>query len=125
MKKLKRMFLKDFLNSWSMCATHCGACYYHGPLIPYNWLELPPHDWAPPLDKCPSFEYFKFKAYSALGRGDLASIVFDDKEYPITDDLMQVIYTCTGCGMCTEICLKLRPLTAIFAIREELIERVK
>jgi len=123
MKKLKRTFLKDFLNTWSICSTHCGACYYRGPLIPYNWLELPPHDWAPPLEKCPSFEYFKFKAYSALGRGNLASIVFDDKEYPITDDLMQIIYTCTGCGMCTEICYKLRPLTAIFAIREELVER--
>jgi len=123
MKEFKRTFLKDFLNTWSICGTECGACYYHGPIIPHNWLELPPHDWAPPSRKCPSFEYFKFKAYSGVGRGDLASIVHDDKNYPITDDLMEVIYTCTGCGMCSEICYKLRPLTAIFAIREELLER--
>lgn len=123
MKEFKRTFLKDFLNTWSICGTQCGACYYHGPIIPHNWLELPPHDWASPSRKCPSFEYFKFKAYSGVGRGDLASIVHDDRSYPITEDLMHVMYTCTGCGMCSEICYKLRPLTAIFGIREELLER--
>ncbi|MGD0919240.1 MAG: (Fe-S)-binding protein [Thermodesulfobacteriota bacterium] len=123
MKESKRTFLKDFLNTWSICGTECGACYYHGPIIPHNWLDLPPHDWGPPSRKCPSFEYFKFKAYSGVGRGDLASIVHDDSSYPITEDLMHVMYTCTGCGICSEICYKLRPLTAIFAIREELLER--
>jgi Fe-S oxidoreductase len=123
MKEFKRTFLKEFLDTWSICGTECGACYYHGPITPHNWLELPPHEWAPPSHKCPSFEYFKFKAYSGVGRGDLASIVHDDKQFPITDDLMEVIYTCTGCGMCSEICYKLRPLTAVFAIREELLER--
>jgi heterodisulfide reductase subunit D len=123
MKKFKRTFLKEFLDTWTICSVECGACYYHGPIVPHNYLELPPPEWAPPEDKCPSFEYFKFRAYTGVGRGDLASDIHDDKEYPITDDLMKVIYTCTGCGMCSEICYKLRPLTAIFAIREELVER--
>lgn len=123
MKEFKRTFFKEFLDTWSVCGTECGACYYHGPIVPHNWLELPPHEWAPPSRRCPSFEYFKFRAYTAVGRGDLASVVHDDKEYPVTDDLMEVMYTCTGCGTCSEICYKLRPLTAIFAIREELLER--
>ena len=123
MKGHKRTFFKEFLDTWSICGTECGACYYHGPTTPHNWLELPPHKWGPPSRKCPSFDYFKFKAYSAVGRGDLASIVHDNKDFPVTDDLMEVIYTCTGCGMCSEICYKLRPLTAILAIREELLER--
>jgi heterodisulfide reductase subunit D len=123
MKEFKRTFLREFLNAWSICGTECGACYYHGPIIPHNWLELPPHDWAPPSEKCPSFEYFKFKAYTGVGRGDLASIVHDNRQYKITDDLIKVIYTCTGCGMCSEICYKLRPLSAVFAIKEELVER--
>jgi len=123
MKQFKRTFFKDFLETWNICGTECGACYYHGPIVPHNWLELPPHEWAPPFRKCPSFEYFKFKSYSGVGRGDLASIIHDNKDYRITDDVMEVIYTCTGCGMCSEICYKLRPLTAIFAIREELLER--
>jgi len=123
MKEHNRTFFKEFLDTWSICGTECGACYYHGPITPHNWLELPPHEWAPASHKCPSFDFFKFKAYSGVGRGDLASIVHDNKEFPITDDLMEVIYTCTGCGTCSEICYKLRPLTAIFAIREELLER--
>lgn len=123
MKEYRRLYLKEFLETWNICGTECGACYYHGPIIPHNWLELPPDEWAPPLRKCPSFDYFKFKAYSGVGRGDLASIVYDNKDFPITDDLMEVLYTCTGCGMCSEICYKLRPLTAILAIREELVKR--
>jgi Fe-S oxidoreductase len=123
MKEMKRTFLKEFLDSYAICGTQCGACYYRGPIIPHNWLSLPPHEWSPPIDKCPSYEYFKYKAYTGVGRGDLAATVHADANYPITDDLMQVIYTCTGCGMCSEICYKLRPLTAIFAIREELLEK--
>jgi hypothetical protein len=96
MKQFKRTFFKDFLETWNICGTECGACYYHGPIVPHNWLELPPHEWAPPSRKCPSFEYFKFKAYSGVGRGDLASIVHDDSCYPITEDLMHVMYTCTA-----------------------------
>jgi heterodisulfide reductase subunit D len=122
-KEFKRTFLREFLDTWSICGTECGACFYRGPIVPHNWLVLPPHEWAPPLEKCPSYEFFKFKAYSGVGRGDLASIVHDDPDFVVTDDLMQVIYTCTGCGMCSEICYKLRPLSAIFAIREELVER--
>ena len=123
MKELKRTFYNDFLKEWTLCAIQCGACYYHGPIIPHNWLELPPPEWSPPSSKCPSFEYFKYKAYTGVGRGDLASIIFEDKAYPITDDLIEVIYTCMGCGMCSEICPRTQPLTAIWALREELVRR--
>jgi Fe-S oxidoreductase len=123
MKEFKRTFYREFLDTWTTCSHECGACYYHGPIVPHNYLELPPPDWSPPSDKCPSFEYFKFRAYTGVGRGDLASDVYDNEDYPITDDLMKVLYTCTGCGMCSEICYKLRPLTANLAIREVLVER--
>ena len=122
MKKLKKTNLKDFQENWTLCL-QCGACYYHGPIIPHNWLELPPPEWSSPLRKCPSFEYFKFKAYTAAGRGNLATLVFDDKHFPITDDLIKIVYTCTSCGMCSEICQRWRPLTAIWALREELVQR--
>ena len=122
MKKFQKTNLKDFQKSWTLCL-QCGACYYHGPIIPHNWLELPPPEWSSPLQKCPSFEYFKFKAYTAAGRGNLATLVFDDKQFPITDDLVKIAYTCTSCGMCSEICQRWRPLTAIWALREELVER--
>jgi heterodisulfide reductase subunit D len=122
-KKSKKTILKDFKEHWIICDTQCGACYYHGPIVPHNWLELPPPEWSAPSHKCPSFEYFKFRAYTGVGRGDLAALVFDDDQFPITDDLIEVIYTCTSCGMCSEICQKLRPLTAILALREEIVQR--
>jgi heterodisulfide reductase subunit D len=122
MKELKKTNLKDFKESWTLCG-HCAACYYRGPIVPHNWRELPPPEWSSPLHKCPSFEYFKFRAYTALGRGNLAAAVFDDDQFPITNDLIKIIYTCTSCGMCSEVCPVFQPLTAIWALREELVRR--
>lgn len=119
----RRAFYQDFLDTWTICSTQCGACFYQGPLVPHNFKELPPPEWSPPSDKCPSYEYFRFRAYTAVARGDRAADLNDDPDYPITDDLLKVLYTCTGCGMCSEICYKLRPLTANLAIREVLVER--
>jgi heterodisulfide reductase subunit D len=123
MKTFKRTFYQEFLDTWTICSTQCGACFAHGPIVPHNFIELPPPEWSPPLDKCPSYEYFKFRAYTGVARGDIAADIHDDPNYPLSDDLMKVLYTCTGCGMCSEICYKLRPLTANLAIREVLVER--
>ena len=120
--QLKKTDLKDFRENWSLCY-QCSSCYYPGPITPHNWLELPPPEWSSPLHKCPSFEYFKFKAYTAVGRGNLAVLVFEDNQFPVTDDLIKIVYTCTSCGMCSEICPRVRPLTAIWALREELVRR--
>jgi heterodisulfide reductase subunit D len=121
-KKLKKTNLKDIREHWALCF-NCGACYYRGPIVPHNWLELPPPEWSAPLHKCPSFEHFKFRAYTAVGRGDLAALVFDDNQFPITDDLIKIVYTCTSCGMCSEICQLFQPLKITWALREELVRR--
>jgi heterodisulfide reductase subunit D len=121
-KELKKTNLKDFKESWTLCG-HCAGCYYRGPIVPHNWRELPPPEWSSPLHRCPSFEYFKFRAYTAVGRGNLAAIVFDDDQFPLTDDLIKIVYTCTSCGMCSEVCPVFQPLTAIWALREELVQR--
>lgn len=122
MKELKKTNLRDFKESWALCS-QCAGCYYRGPIVPHNWRELPPPEWSAPQHKCPSFEYFKFRAYTAVGRGNLATIVFDNEQFPITDDLMKIVYTCTSCGMCSEICKAYQPLTTIWALREELVRR--
>jgi len=121
-KELRKTNLKDFKESWTLCE-HCGGCYYRGPIVPFNWRELPPPEWSSPLHRCPSFEYFKFRAYTALGRGNLAAVVFDDDQFPIKDDLIKIVYTCTSCGICSEVCQRYQPLTAIWALREELVRR--
>jgi len=121
-KELKKTNLRDFKESWALCS-QCAGCYYRGPIVPHNWRELPPPEWSAPQHKCPSFEYYKFRAYTAVGRGNLATIVFDNEQFPITDDLVKIAYTCTSCGMCSEICQSYQPLTAIWALREELVRR--
>jgi heterodisulfide reductase subunit D len=122
MKELKKTNLRDFRESWTLCS-QCASCYYRGPIVPFNWRELPPPEWSSPEHKCPSFEYFKFRAYTAVGMGNLATLVFDDKQFPITDDLIRIVYACTSCGICAEICQLFQPLTAIWAFREELVQR--
>ncbi|MGI5850370.1 MAG: (Fe-S)-binding protein [Christensenellales bacterium] len=122
MKYLKKRNLKDFKESWTVCS-QCSACYYRGPVVPFNWRELPPPEWSAPEHRCPSFEYFKFRAYTAVGIGNLAALVFDDDEFPITDDLVKIVYSCTSCGVCAEICQLFQPLVAIWALREELVRR--
>ena len=114
--------LRDFAASWSLCQ-QCGACNARAPIIPHNWRELPPPEWASPYRRCPSFEHFGFRAYNAQGRGLLASLVFDDKEFPITDELVKIVYSCTSCGACSDICKAVDPLTAIWALRQELSDR--
>ena len=122
MKVLKKTNLKDFKESWTFCG-HCAGCYYRGPIVPHNWLELPPPEWNSPLQRCPSFEYYKFKAYTGFGIGNLAAVIFDDEEYPLTGDLMNIVYSCTSCGMCSEVCPVFQPLMAVWALREELVRR--
>ncbi len=122
MAELKKKNLQEFRDKWSLCM-NCAACYYHGPIIPHNWLELPPEHWDAPFTKCPSFEYFGFRAYTPVGRLNLATVAFSDKDFPITDDLMEVLYTCDTCGMCNEVCPAYRPVDTILSFREELMIR--
>ena len=84
MKELKKTNLKDFKRSWTSCV-QCAGCYYNGPIVPHNWRELPPPEWSSPLNRCPSYDYFKFRAYTAPGRGNLAALIFDDEQLPVTE----------------------------------------
>ena len=113
--------LEKYKESLDLCL-NCGACYARGPIVPHNWRELPPHEWSSPLHKCPSFEYFKFRAYTGVGRLTLAALVFLGRT-EVTDDLIKIAYTCTSCGICNEICPSYQPLYAILALREEIVRR--
>jgi heterodisulfide reductase subunit D len=111
--------LEQFKESLDLCL-NCGACYARGPIVPHNWRELPPHEWSSPLRKCPSFEYYKFRAYTGVGRLTLAALVFLGRT-EISNDLIKIAYTCTSCGVCNEICRTHQPLYAILALREEIV----
>ena len=98
----------------------CGSCFGRGPTEPHNWRELNPDP--SPNERCPSYEYFKFRTYTAMDRNSLATLMYREN-FPITDDLKQVIYSCTQCSVCSEICGLVDPVQINRAAREEIVEK--
>ena len=90
MPEFKTWNLDQFKNWIDLCL-HCGACYARGPIVPHNWRELPPHEYAAPHKKCPPFEYFKFKNHSPQGRQILASLIFNDR-YEIDEEVIRSFF---------------------------------
>ena len=76
---------------------------------------------------CPVREELWFDHYDARGRVLLARALVEGKlEY--TDKLVESVYTCTGCGLCTEVCPmfegeKVDMRRIIRAWREEIVEK--
>lgn len=97
----------------------CGSCFGRGPTEPHNWRELNPDP--SPNERCPSYEYFKFRTYTAMDRNSLATLMYREN-YPITDDLKEIIYSCMLCGICSEICGLVDPVEINLAVREEIVE---
>ena len=97
----------------------CGACYGRGPEVPHNWREINPDP--APVKRCPSLEYFGFRTYSAMDRFSLATAM-QRENYPITEDLKTVFYSCMMCGICNELCGIFDPVDIIRAAREEIAE---
>ena len=99
------------------CAA-CGLCSGTGPITPFREGTVIPEE-ASPAPRCPIKEKFKFTAYSARGLLWLCAAV-QYHDFPITQDLARVAYTCTTCGLCDELCF-LRKLEPFRALREELV----
>jgi len=99
------------------CAA-CGLCSGPGPITPFREGNVIPEE-ASPTPRCPIKEKFKFAAYSAKGLLWLCAAV-QYHNFPLTQDLARVAYTCTTCGLCDELCFvgKLEPFRAL---REELV----
>jgi heterodisulfide reductase subunit D len=112
----------EMYREWLDMCMHCGACYARGPIVPHNWKTLPPPDLCSPIKKCPSYEYYKFKAYTGQGRLLLAVDTFKNGS-EISEDLINIAFSCTSCGICNEVCPTHAPLNVIWALREEINER--
>jgi Fe-S oxidoreductase len=107
--------VKDYLKD---CAG-CGLCSGLGPITPYREGDVVPEE-ASPSPKCPIKERFKFTAYSARGLLWLCAAV-QHHGFQLTEDLANVVYTCTTCGLCDELCF-VRKMDAFKALREEIVE---
>ncbi len=53
--------------------------------------------------QCPSGDRFKYEAYYASGRSEIARRVIEKKQ-GLSERLRHILYTCTTCGACEEWC---------------------
>ena len=114
----KWLYAKGLEERGSGCVL-CGSCYGHGPVNP---MEDNPGF----KTKCPPYEFYRFQRFTPKSRWLMSQRVFHGLD-SITPELKEVIYTCTTCLMCQEICGVRNdgygPWDITVAMREEIAEK--
>ena len=79
-----------------------------------------------PKEKCPPYEFYRFQRHTPKSRWLMSQRVFHGLD-PITPELKEVIYACTNCLMCQELCGvrndSYGPWDITVAMREEITEK--
>jgi Fe-S oxidoreductase len=119
LERVKKWLYAKGLEERSAGCVLCGSCYGHGPANPME-------DVPGPKSKCPPYEFYRFQRFTPKSRWLMTQRVFHGLD-PITSELKEVIYTCTNCLMCQELC-GVRddgygPWDITVAMREEMTER--
>jgi len=119
LERVKKWLYAKGLGERSSGCVLCGSCYGHGPANPME-------DKPGPKEKCPPYEFYRFQRHTPKSRWLMAQRVFHGLD-PITTELKEVIYACTNCLMCQELC-GVRddgygPWDITVAMREEITER--
>jgi Fe-S oxidoreductase len=119
LERVQKWLYAKGLEERSAGCVLCGSCYGHGPANPME-------DSPGPKTKCPPYEYYRFQRFTPKSRWLMAQRVFHGLD-PITDELKEVIYTCTNCLMCQELCGVrddgFGPWDITVAMREEMTEK--
>ena len=75
---------------------------------------------------CPSFTRFRFDAYSAQGRMNIArALIEGEMEWKESEKLLEIIYLCDTCGACAINCIRImenNPVEVIEALRAKLVK---
>ena len=119
LERVKKWLYAKGLEERSSGCVLCGSCYGHGPANPME-------DTPGPKEKCPPYEFYRFQRHTPKSRWLMSQRVFHGLD-PITPELKEVIYACTNCLMCQELC-GVRddgygPWDITVAMREEIIEK--
>ena len=119
LERVKKWLYAKGLEERSSGCVLCGSCYGHGPANPME-------DTPGPKEKCPPYEFYRFQRHTPKSRWLMSQRVFHGLD-PITPELKEVIYACTNCLMCQELC-GVRddgygPWDITVAMREEITER--
>lgn len=119
LERVKPWLYAKGLGERSSGCVLCGSCYGHGPANPME-------DIPGPKTKCPPYEFYRFQRFTPKSRWLMAQRVFHGLD-AITPELKEVIYTCTHCLMCQELCGVRNdgygPWEITVAMREEMAER--
>jgi heterodisulfide reductase subunit D len=119
LERVRQWLYAKGLDERSSGCVLCGSCYGHGPANPME-------DLAGPKEKCPPYEFYKFQRHTPKSRWLMAQRVFHGLD-PITPELKEVIYACTNCLMCQELCGvrgdTYGPWDITVAMREEITEK--
>ena len=104
------MSLEDYSSEFSHCL-HCHLCYVS------DWIRL--GEWLP---ICPSGTHFGFESFYSSGKIEIARAIVDKDISVPTDRLLNIVYSCIGCGACHQQC---KNLTGFNANQVELFEDMK
>jgi heterodisulfide reductase subunit D len=119
LERVKKWLYAKGLEERSTGCVLCGSCYGHGPANPME-------DVPGPKTKCPPYEFYRFQRFTPKSRWLMSQRVFHGLD-PITPELKEVIYTCTNCLMCQELCGVRNdgfgPWDITVAMREEVTEK--
>lgn len=96
LERVKKWLYAKGLEERSSGCVLCGSCYGHGPVNP---MEDEPGF----KTKCPPYEFYRFQRFTPKSRWLMSQRVFHGLD-SLTPELKEVIYTCTTCLMCQEIC---------------------
>jgi Fe-S oxidoreductase len=96
LERVKKWLYAKGLEERSSGCVLCGSCYGHGPVNPME-------DGPGPKEKCPPYEFYRFQRHTPKSRWLMAQRVFHGLD-PITPELKEVIYACTNCLLCQEVC---------------------
>ncbi len=108
------MTLSDFEEMMDSCV-RCSKCKF----IPQIQIKSQRFSHI-----CPSIQYFNFHAYSGGGRMIMANAL-EKGRIDFSEDLLQVLYSCTNCGGCEVSCkwiYDLEPNEVIHELRVKAVE---
>ena len=116
MSKLTRDPYNPLLQVQKM-AYRCSKCS----LCKYIHVYQGQYDDPRFVDICPSGKRWRFEAYYASGKQEIArGLITGELDY--TDKLLHALYTCTSCGGCMSVCAPYSgkdPLKTITALKEK------
>lgn len=116
-ERIKRWLYATDMDQVTSGCTLCGSCFGRGPSNPME--DEPGSKY-----KCLSYNYYLFQKWAPKARWLMTQRIYHGLE-PFTDEYKDIIFRCTTCGMCKEICAvnPEGPVDVFIGAKEEIVKR--